>query len=127
MPVTLRQCVRPYFAPTNTNKMKLKNKHGQGMLKKSAVVLLTVSAAFFTSCKKEDTKPVPEPPAIEDPAVITVNSNITANATWLSGKTYILGARIAVTSGVVLTIQPGVIVKGDAGTCPNATCLTIAR
>ncbi|HQL70527.1 MAG TPA: hypothetical protein PLA77_06840, partial [Bacteroidales bacterium] len=38
-----------------------------------------------------------------------------------------LGGRIAVVSGVSLTIQPGVIIKGQAGTGANATALIIAR
>lgn len=58
---------------------------------------------------------------------IRVAENITANTTWETGKTYILGGRITVTSGATLTIQNGVIVKGEAGTGPNATALVIAR
>jgi hypothetical protein len=59
--------------------------------------------------------------------VITVSSNITTSTTWETGKVYILAGRIAVTSGATLTIQPGVIVKGQAGTGANATALLIAR
>lgn len=59
--------------------------------------------------------------------VITVASNITTNTTWQTGKTYILTSRIAVTNGVTLTIQPGVIIKGEAGSGANATALIIAR
>lgn len=59
--------------------------------------------------------------------VIEISSNITENATWETGKTYILRARIAVVDGVTLTIQPGVVVKGAAGTQANATALIIAR
>lgn len=59
--------------------------------------------------------------------VFTVTSNITTNTTWETGKTYILGGRIAVVDGVTLTIQPGVLVKGQAGTGSNATALLIAR
>src|SRR5690606_19019514 len=40
---------------------------------------------------------------------------------------YILKSRIAVLSGVTLTIQPGVVVKGEAGTGANATALIVAR
>ncbi len=58
---------------------------------------------------------------------IRVASNITANTTWESGKTYILGGRITVTSGATLTIEEGVVVKGEAGTGANATALIIAR
>ncbi len=62
-----------------------------------------------------------------EPTTIRVTSNITANTTWVTGKTYILGSRIVVTSGAKLTIQKGVIVKGEAGTGANATALVIAR
>jgi hypothetical protein len=57
----------------------------------------------------------------------TLTTNISTDATWETGKTYILGGRITVTSGVTLTIQPGVIIKGRAGIGANATALLIAR
>ncbi len=56
-----------------------------------------------------------------------VTSNITQNTTWETGKTYTLGARVSVESGATLTIQPGVIIKGEAGTGANATALLVAR
>ena len=62
-----------------------------------------------------------------EPTTIRVTGNITANTTWVTGKTYILGARITVNPGVKLTIQKGVIVKGEAGTGANATALLIPR
>jgi hypothetical protein len=63
----------------------------------------------------------------EEELVVSVTSNITENTTWETGKVYTLESRIAVESGVTLTIQPGVIVKGQAGTGANATALLIAR
>ncbi|WP_375584204.1 hypothetical protein [Cyclobacterium xiamenense] len=63
----------------------------------------------------------------EVPTVIRVPDNITADQIWETGKTYVLGGRITVTSGTELTIQPGVIVKGEAGSGANATALVIAR
>jgi hypothetical protein len=62
-----------------------------------------------------------------EPTTIRVTSNITANTTWVTGKTYILGARIFVTAPAKLTIQKGVIIKGEAGSGANATALVIAR
>ena len=56
-----------------------------------------------------------------------ISTNITEDAVWESGKTYILASRIAVTDGATLTIQKGVVVKGEAGSGPNATALIIAR
>jgi hypothetical protein len=79
----------------------------------------------LNSCKKE-VEPEPELDPI-DVNVISVNSNITSNTTWETGKTYVLGGRITVTAGNTLTIQPGVIIKGEAGTGSNATALIIAR
>lgn len=64
---------------------------------------------------------------VEEALIISVTGNITENTTWETGKTYILESRIAVVAGVTLTIQPGVIVKGQAGTGANATALLIAR
>ena len=63
----------------------------------------------------------------EEVTEILVSSNISANTTWEAGKTYILGGRIAVVNGVTLTIEPGVLVKGQAGTGANATALLVAR
>ncbi|MFT6969754.1 MAG: hypothetical protein ACJAXX_000315 [Roseivirga sp.] len=59
--------------------------------------------------------------------VITVTENIAANTTWATGKTYILANRIIVLSGSTLTIEPGVVVKGQVGSGTNATALLIAR
>lgn len=64
---------------------------------------------------------------VEEQIIFYVNGNITANTTWETGKVYILQSRIAVVAGVTLTIQPGVVVKGQAGTGANATALLIAR
>jgi len=58
---------------------------------------------------------------------IRVTDNITSDTTWETGKTYILGGRIVVEAGSNLTIEPGVVVKGEAGTGANATALIVAR
>ena len=91
--------------------------------------LLTMFAAVvigFTSCVDGNDNPTPPVVPGEDD-VLRVESNITSNTTWETGKTYVLGGRIAVTSGNTLTIQPGVIVKGEVGSGSNATALIIAR
>lgn len=88
------------------------------------LALLALFASFI-SCQK-DNKNDPAPVTKED-SVLSVTSNITENTTWETGKVYILESRIAVLSGVTLTIEPGVIVKGQAGTGANATALLVAR
>lgn len=109
-------------------------------------MILTIAAGSMlaiTSCKKEGCT---DPAALNYNAdikeknddgsciypytavdTVYVNGNITADETWVTGKTYILTTRVAVTSGATLTIEPGVIVKGEAGTGANATALIIAR
>lgn len=64
-----------------------------------------------------------------DPIIdgIAITENISEDVTWETGNTYVLGGRIAVLDGATLTIEPGVIVKGEAGTGTNATALLIAR
>lgn len=64
---------------------------------------------------------------VAEQTVINVTGNITTNTTWETGKVYILTTRIAVVSGVTLTIEPGVIVKGEGGTGANASALIVAR
>jgi len=64
---------------------------------------------------------------VEEQTTFYISGNITTDATWETGKVYILQSRIAVLDGVTLTIEPGVIVKGEAGTGPNATALLIAQ
>lgn len=80
-------------------------------------------AITISSCKKEEEDNTPAPAKTE----FEVSQNITANTTWKTGNVYILAGRITVTSGATLKIEPGVIIKGQAGTGPNATALVIAR
>ena len=58
---------------------------------------------------------------------IEVPSEITVDETWTTGNIYILSTRTTVMSGATLTIEPGVIVKGQAGTGANASALLVAR
>lgn len=77
---------------------------------------------YLTSCSDDDG------PTIEQPGEENlVTSDITSDVTWETGNTYILGGRIFVNEGATLTIEPGVIVKGEAGTGTNATALVVAR
>lgn len=81
------------------------------------------SLVVLNSCSDDDD----DDPTPDEENEFTVTANITTNTTWETGNVYILAGRIAVTSGATLTIEPGVIVKGQAGTDVNATALIIAR
>lgn len=82
---------------------------------------------YSEKAKKDDGSCVFEEEPVDTETTRYISSNITADATWETGKTYILQSRISVISGATLTIQPGVIIKGEAGTGSNATALIIAK
>ncbi|MBA2611646.1 MAG: T9SS type A sorting domain-containing protein [Bacteroidetes bacterium] len=44
---------------------------------------------------------------------MTVTGNITANTTWATGQTILLSSTCFVKNNAVLTIQPGVVIRGD--------------
>lgn len=79
--------------------------------------------ALLSGCSEEEststeTADTGTPVATE----ITVSSDITADTTWASGSIVTLSALIVVTGNATLTIEPGVIVKGD-----NGSALVISR
>ncbi len=92
---------------------------------KSSLVL-AASIALFSCNKKDDNNNTGTTPVVTSDIVI-VSSNISANTTWSSDKIYQLAGRITVLDGATLTIEPGTIIKGEAGTGANATALLIAR
>jgi hypothetical protein len=47
---------------------------------------------------------------------LTVSSDITVNTTWSTGQVVLLKNKVYVTNGATLTIQPGVVVRGDKAT-----------
>jgi hypothetical protein len=83
---------------------------------------LALAAVAIASCGGDPVDPI-------DPIQTNkvISSNITSNTTWYADTVYQLGGRITVTSGATLTIQPGTVIKGEAGTGSNATALLIAR
>jgi hypothetical protein len=87
-------------------------------------VLIAAFGLVVSSCSKDDDDTNNDNTT---PSDNRITENITTNTTWETGKVYTLAARISVVSGVTLTIQPGVIIKGEAGTGANATALIIAR
>jgi hypothetical protein len=109
-------------------------------MKKTLLLLAVASLAVATSCKKEGCT---DQTALnyseeakkddgscfyaEEDDQVVVTGNITSNTTWTSDKVWVLGGRITVTNNATLTIQPGTIIKGQAGTGANATALIIAR
>lgn len=50
------------------------------------------------------------------PTTVTVSSDITSNTTWSTGQVILLQNKVYVTNNATLTIQPGVIIRGDKNT-----------
>ncbi|HKK89713.1 MAG TPA: hypothetical protein VJ917_12750 [Saprospiraceae bacterium] len=95
------------------------------MKKLNLLLLLSLLASLmlFTACEDDDD----DVTTTVCPGDVCVTENITSDETWTSDNVYVLQNRVVVESGVTLTIEPGVIVKGEAGQGTNATALIIAR
>ena len=89
-----------------------------------AAVVMSVS---MVSCDDDDDDNVDPDPDPQPQGNVVIKENISENTTWTSDNVYQLGGRIAVEDGVTLTIEPGTIIKGEAGAGSNATALLVAR
>ena len=103
---------------------------------KKLFILLFVVLTSLQSCKQKDTcadTACPNGQVCVDGTCqgvttnVVISSNITSNTTWTADNVYELGGRITVLDGVTLTIEPGTVIKGQAGTGANATALLVAR
>ncbi len=92
---------------------------------KNLFTLVLGMSLLFTACDDDD--PIIDDTDPVETGNIIVSKNISADETWTSDKVYQLGGRITVLDGATLTIEPGTIIKGEAGTGANATALLIAR
>lgn len=90
----------------------------------SAFILSIALGLSLASCEKENNG---NDDNENNTGNIIVTENISENTTWTSDNVYQLGGRITVLSGATLTIEPGTVIKGEAGTGPNATALLVAR
>ncbi|NRD24380.1 hypothetical protein HNV10_14065 [Winogradskyella litoriviva] len=106
-------------------------------MKKLLLITLVASSLVFTSCFKDDDTPI----IIEettiyindngggtvDCPIVAVTGAISENTTWTSDNIYQLNQKVVVSSGTTLTINPGTIIKGSAGTGSLASALIVAR
>ena len=91
---------------------------------------LKITAAFlmaltigFASCSDDDDDDDQD----TTQNVITDDGSGTGTVTWETGDTIILDGLVFVNDGDILTIEPGVVVKGKPGTGENASALIVAR
>lgn len=93
------------------------------MKKQFFLFAIAASMLSLQSCKDEPKEPTQNPGS--DNVIIT--KNITKDTRWTKDNVYQLAGRISVIENVTLTIEPGTIIKGEAGTGANATALLVAR
>ena len=101
-------------------------------MKKLIKMLAFSSLLFFLACDDDTesltvTETVTVTDTVTEGVEVLISGNIMADAIWSADSVYILGGRIAVISGVTLTIEAGTIIKGQYGTGANATALLVAR
>ncbi len=103
----------------------------------AAAVVLVVAA----SCTKEKIVEIEKEVIVRDTVVVTendttevvvetsieVSDDITTDVTWTADKIVVLNGRIFVTDGATLTIEPGTIIKANAGSGANASVLVVTR
>lgn len=90
-------------------------------MKKLSILAFALGALMLASCGGDDNGGGGN----NDLNVVT--ENISGDVTWTNDKVWILGGRITVLSGATLTIEPGTIIKGQAGAEANSTVLLVAR
>lgn len=106
-------------------------------MKKVILTALLASTLVFTGCFKDDDTPIiieettiinnNNPDGGDDCPVIPVTGLIAVSTTWTADNIYQLNQKVVVGDGVTLTINPGTIIKGSAGTGSLASALIVAR
>ncbi|MCB0590361.1 MAG: hypothetical protein KDC31_03640 [Saprospiraceae bacterium] len=106
-------------------------------IKNLLFVFLACIPVLFTACDKDECiKPCApnevltdncECVPVGDNSTVIVSGNISSDVTWTADKVYVLAQRVTVLPGVKLTIMPGTVIKGQAGSGANATALLIAK
>ena len=99
-------------------------------MKKTIFTLSAIVALAFTGCMNDEV-----PPILQDTDnqvnsgdnTVSVSGMISESTTWTNNTIYVLNQKVVVSSGVVLTIQAGTIIKGTEGTGSLASALIVAK
>lgn len=90
---------------------------------------MLMGLGLFTAC--DDEQPMPEPNPNPEPETelneATLPNTIDTDRTLDKDTIYFLRGFVFVSEGVTLTIEPGTLIKGEAGTGVNASALIVAR
>ncbi|WP_299800507.1 hypothetical protein [uncultured Maribacter sp.] len=105
-------------------------------MKKIIWSLATVTAIIAAaSCEKETVVEIEKEVIVVDTVTtetevetsITVSEDIITDVTWTADKIVTLDGRVFVSEGATLTIEPGTIIKANAGSGVNASVLIVTR
>lgn len=106
-------------------------------MKKLTLAVLSLFSIILTGCFKDDDTPI----VIEEttnnyynnggggetcPTIVKAGG-IAIDETWTNDNIYVLDRKVVIQDGVTLTIEPGTIIKGRAGTGSLSSALIVAR
>ena len=87
-------------------------------MKKTIFTLSVILGLAFTGCMNDEAPPIlqdTDNPVNPADNIVSVSGMISESTTWTSNNIYVLNQKVVVSSGVVLTIQAGTIIKGTEG------------
>ena len=108
-------------------------------MKKLLLIALVASSLVFTGCFKDDDAPLivetsstttiinENPGGGDDCPTVAVTGEVADGTVWTNDNIYQLNQKVVVPAGATLTINPGTIIKGAAGTGSLASALIVAR
>ena len=99
-------------------------------MKKTIFTLSAIIGLAFTGCMNDEAPPIlqdTDNPVNPGDNIVSVSGMISESTTWTSNNIYVLNQKVVVSSGVVLTIQAGTIIKGTEGTGSLASALIVAQ
>ena len=90
----------------------LENQANMKLFNTSAKLLGIIIASIFTGCHKSPKR-----------EMLVIQGNIMADTIWTADKNYVLDQQVTVPNGVTLTIEPGTVIKANAGEALMFQCL----
>tara|TARA_B100000497_G_scaffold8504_2_gene8984 strand:- start:2080 stop:3330 length:1251 start_codon:yes stop_codon:yes gene_type:complete len=99
-------------------------------MKKTIFTLLVILGFAFTACMNDEAPPILQDtnnPVDPSDNIVNISGMISESTTWTNDNIYVLNQKVVVSSGVVLTIQAGTIIKGTEGNGSLASALIVAQ
>ena len=119
--------------------MRLENQVLEKKMKKTLMSLAVITAIGFSGCggggsdtpttstTTDTTTTETTTTPTQASSKVDVSGSITSDTHWTADKVYRLNGRVVVTSGATLTIDPGTVIVGKAGTGASSSWLVIDK